>query len=213
MIKRNKGILALTSAVTLLPILVGLFLWGSMPETIPVHWNAVGEIDGWGSKSMVVFGLPLFILAVHWVCVIATSLDPKSADIHGKVLHLVLWVCPFVSLLVSTFVYSSALGYDLSIQIIMPLVFGILFLIIGNFMPKCRQNYTVGIKLPWTLDDPENWNRTHRFAGRLWVIGGALIMATAVLGSVILFMVIVVVMALVPVVYSYLFYRKHSAKQ
>lgn len=210
MFKRNKGILFLTTAVMLLPVVVGLLLWNILPEQVPMHWNAAGEVDGWGSRAMVVFGLPLFILAIHWICVLCTFIDPKAWDIHGKILHLVLWICPFISLLCNTFVYAAVLGYDLSIEIIMPLAFGLLFVVIGNLLPKCKSNYTVGIKLPWTLNNEENWNTTHRFAGKLWVTGGAVIMATSVFGNFIVFLAITLVMAIAPVIYSYWFFRRHN---
>jgi uncharacterized membrane protein len=209
MIKRNKGLLILTSAIMLLPIIVGLLLWDKLPEKVPVHWNVAGEVDGWGSKTMVVFGLPLFILATHWVCTFATALDPKNQEINTKVVHLVLWICPCLSLVCNTFVYAATLGYDLSIQIIMPLLFGLLFMVIGNLAPKCKRNYTIGMKLPWTLNDEENWNKTHRFGGKVWLIGGAVIVATAVLGNFIIFFGIIILMIILPTIYSYVYYRKH----
>lgn len=210
MIKRNKWMLLVTSIMILLPMAVGLLLWDSMPYEVPVHWNTEGEVDDWGSRGLVVFGMPLFILAIHWLCTFVTAIDPKSKGVQGKVLTLVQWICPVISLLVSTFVYASVLGYDLSIEIIMPLVIGIMFLIIGNYMPKCKQNYTIGIKLPWTLDSEENWNKTHRFAGKIWVIGGAVIMATAVFGSFVLFLTVTLVIVIVPMVYSYMYHRQRK---
>lgn len=213
MIKRNKGTLILTTAILLLPMLIGLVLWNKLPEQVPMHWNAAGEVDGWGSRSMLVFFLPLLLIGIQWLGALATSLDPKSRDLKGKLAHLVLWICPFISLLAHTLVYAKILGYDLAVEIIMPLIFGLLFMVIGNLLPKCKQNYTIGIKLPWTLNNEENWNKTHRLAGRLWVVGGALMAATAVFGSFIIFIFIVLIMVIVPTVYSYLYYRKHRNDQ
>ena len=87
---------------------------------------------------------------------------------------------------------------------------GALFVVIGNYLPKCKQSYTVGIKIPWTLNDEENWNKTHRLAGFLWVIGGVVIMATAFLGTFWLFFVVLIPMVIVPFVYSYSLYKKSS---
>ena len=83
-------------------------------------------------------------------------------------------------------------------------------MVIGNYLPKCKQNYTLGIKLPWTLDDEENWNRTHRFAGFLWVVGGVLIAINAFLEWEWLFLVVVFAMVLIPAIYSYLYYKKQK---
>lgn len=210
MIKRNKGTLALTTFVLLIPVLVGLLLWNQLPDQIPSHWNIDGEVDGWSSKAFVVFALPAFLLALHWTCVFASSADPKSKDYHPKMLLLVLWICPVIGLLMESLVYATALGYDLSVEIIMPLLVGLMFLIVGNLLPKCRQSYTMGIKLPWTLNDEENWNKTHRFGGKVWVIGGAVTMATAFLGSFWVLLGVLAVMAIAPTVYSYLHYRKHK---
>lgn len=210
MIKRNKGIILLTSLIILLPLLVGLLLWDVLPDSMATHWNASGEVDGWGSKVFVVFFLPLFLLGTHWFCIIVTAADPKSKDIDKKPLMLVLWICPFMSLLICSLVYAISLGVPLSVEILMPLLLGAMFLIIGNYLPKCKRNYTIGIKVSWALEDEENWNATHRFAGKLWVIGGAVIMATAILGNFISFLTITLTMAFAPMIYSYLYYKKHK---
>lgn len=210
MIKRNKGKLLLTSLVTLLPMVVGLLLWNHFPEDMPIHWNAAGGIDGYGSKLFAVVLLPLFLLGVHWFCMIVTAADPKSKDLDGKPLTLVLWICPVMSLLVCTLVFATAMGVSVSVEFIMPLVLGGLFLIIGNYLPKCKQNYTIGIKVSWALEDEANWNATHRFAGRLWVVGGAVIIATSVLGNIWLFLAITIAMAFAPMIYSYRYYKKHQ---
>ena len=90
---------------------------------------------------------------------------------------------------------------------------GLMFIIVGNLLPKCPQTYTMGIKLPWTLASEENWNKTHRFGGKLWVGGGILTMATAFLGSFWLLIGVLVVMVVAPTLYSYLYYRKYEKKE
>ncbi len=208
MLKKRLFMLIVTSFVILIPMIVGLFLWNSLPESVAVHWNVQGVADGFAGKGVAVFALPAFLLAIHWICTAVTCADPKMKEGNAKSFGLVLWICPLISLLMGSVVYSIALGYDLSIEIIVPLVLGALFVVIGNYLPKVAQNYTVGIKLPWTLNDRENWNKTHRFAGILWVIGGVGIMAGAFLGSLVLFLSVVIVLVLVPAVYSYCLYRK-----
>jgi len=86
---------------------------------------------------------------------------------------------------------------------------GLLFILIGNYLPKTKQSYTMGIKLPWTLASEENWNRTHRLAGFLWVLGGVYFIVMSFIGwSLIAFLIPLAVMVLIPAVYSYLLYRK-----
>ena len=211
MIKKNKGKLILTSLVTLLPILIGLVLWNTLPDKLPTHWNAEGVVDGWSSKTFTIFGLPLFLFAIHWVCIFASSADPKNKNYSGKLLNLVFWICPVLSVLVGVLIYGTALGMEFKVDKIMLILMGIMFIIIGNYLPKCKQNYTMGIKLPWTLEDEENWNKTHRMGGKLWVVTGFIVMMcilfpTNVMGVVLI--AVLFVAAIVPMVYSYLLHRK-----
>lgn len=212
MIKKNLPKLIITSLITLIPIVIGLILWDKLPDQVPMHWNAQGEVDGYGTKFQAVFLMPLVLVAFHWICVLGTSLDPKKQNINDKIFTLVLWIIPVISLLCNSMVFVTALGHKVSVEIIMPLFMGALFVIIGNYMPKCKQSYTVGIKLPWTLDNEENWNKTHRLAGFLWVIGGVIIMATAFLGAFWLFFIVLIPMVIVPFVYSYLLYKKNKTE-
>ena len=212
MIKKNLGKLIITSLVTLIPMIIGVLLWNKLPDQMPIHWDINGNIDGYSTKAQAVFAMPLVLVAFHWICAVGTSLDPKKKNINDKMFTLVLWIIPVISLLCNSFVYATALGHKVSVEIIMPLFMGVLFIIIGNYMPKCKQSYTLGIKLPWTLDDEENWNKTHRLAGFLWVIGGVVIMATGFLGVFWLTFIVLIPMVFVPTVYSYLLYKKKQNK-
>lgn len=212
MIKQNKKLILLTSLVTLLPMILGLCLWNQFPEQIPIHWNVNGEVDSWGSKIFSVVFLPMLLLAIHWFCIIVTASDPNHKDIIGKPLYLVLWVCPVMSILVCSLVYVTALGLPLSVETLIPLVLGGMFIVIGNYLPKCKKNYTIGIKVSWALDDEENWNATHRFAGKIWVIGGAVIMVTGLFGRIVLVFTVTFIMTLIPILYSYIFYRRKNQK-
>ena len=104
----------------------------------------------------------------------------------------------------------KALGYPSRIEIVVPLLTGILLLVIGNYLPKTKQSYTMGIKLPWTLQSEENWTRTHRLSGFLWVLCGLVMIPLSLLRlwSGWLFGVLLAVMVLIPAVYSYALHRK-----
>ena len=208
MIKKNKIKLMLTSVIILLPILAGLMLWSSLPEQVPTHWNAAGEIDGWSSKAFAVFGLPLILLAFQWLCVLGTGADPQKANHPQKIVHLVLWIIPILSNVLHTIVYMVALGQDVRVEVVMPVLVGLVLAIVGNYLPKCKQNYTIGIKIPWTLNSEENWNKTHRFAGWLWTICGLVIMLTGFFGGFWIFFGVVLLMVFAPFIYSYLLHRK-----
>ena len=206
--KKYLRILIITTIITLLPMLVGVILWNQLPDQMPIHWNAEGEVDGWGGKAFVVFGLPVIMLAVQWLCTMGTFADPKKQNHPAKVLHLMFWIIPAISVLLFAVTYATALGKEVRIEKVLPVFMGLLFAVIGNYMPKCKQNYTIGIKIPWTLNNEENWNKTHRFAGWLWMICGVVIMLTGFLGGVWIFFGVALLMVLAPLVYSYILHRK-----
>ena len=208
MIKKNARILLITSVIILLPIVAGLLLWNQLPEQIPSHWNALGEADGWSSKAFAVFGMPLILLAFQWLCVLATGADPKKGNHSEKILQLVLWIIPVISALLHAIVYAVALGNEVRVEVVMPVFIGLVLTVVGNYLPKCQQNYTIGIKIPWTLNNEENWNKTHRFAGRLWTVCGLVILLTGFFGGFWIFFGIVLLMVLAPFLYSYALHRK-----
>ena len=213
MLKKYKNTLIVTSLVALIPIVIGLLLWNKLPDQVPFHWDINGNVDNWASKSVAVFAMPAFMLVMQWVCVFASTADPKSANYNRKSFQLVLWICPILSIVLNTLVYCTALGHSLPIETIIPMLMGVLFIVLGNLLPKMKQTYTMGIKLPWTLNNEENWNKTHRFAGKLWVAGGVITMATAFLGSFWIFIGILAVMCIIPTIYSYRLFKKQTENE
>ena len=100
------------------------------------------------------------MLAVHWLCIAVCFADPRNKGQSGKALGLVLWVCPALSVLIGAVTYLTALGLQpFSMDKIMLIFMGLLFIVIGNYLPKCRRNYTIGIKVPWALDNEEKLER------------------------------------------------------
>ena len=203
--KINLKLLFLTSILTLLPILIGVILWQDLPASLPSHFGLDGQADGFSSKFEVVFLIPLVMLGLHLFAVVVTSLDPKASHVSPKMRTLIYWLVPFISGLVQLSIYGAALGLIANSTRIGFVMVGIVFLVVGNYLPKTKQNYTVGIRLPWTLDNEENWNKTHRLAGRLWVLGGAIILVNSFLSWSVLYVFfgVLLVMVLVPIFYSY----------
>lgn len=211
-LKANKGTIIITTIVCLLPILIGILLWDKIPNEVATHFGSDGAPNGWSSKGFAVFGLPLFVTGCHLLCTGVTCADPKSQRLGGKMFKLILWICPLASLFCAVSVYGYALDMNISVDLIARIFVGLLFVVIGNYLPKCRQNYTVGIKLPWTLDDENNWNATHRFAGWVWMIGGVIF----ILGIFVDFetmwfsLGLILVLAFIPALYSFIYYVKHK---
>ena len=208
MIKKHLKLLIITSIIILLPIVAGLVLWNQLPEQVPSHWNAEGEIDGWSSKPFVVFALPAIMLALQWFCVLVISNDPKRQNHPQKILQLTFWLIPVLTVALSALTYATAMGESIRVEMIMPVILGVVFVVVGNYLPKCKQNYTIGIKISWTLASEENWNRTHRLAGWVWTIGGIVMLLLGFLGILWLTFVPALVMALVPIIYSFVLYKK-----
>ena len=211
MLKKYKITIIITAIICLLPIIAGVILWDQLPEQIPSHWGANGEVDGWSSKPFAVYFFPALMCGIQLLCVFASTMDPKRKNYSPQMFQLVLWICPVLSLLLNSIVYCYALGYDLlNVPVIISMLIGIMFIIVGNYLPKCRQSYTMGIKLPWTLNDEGNWNATHRVGGWVWTFCGVAMLLTAFLGIFWILIGVTLIAALVPTVYSYIYYRKHS---
>lgn len=211
MIKENKKKLILTSILILLPIIAGIFLWNKLPDQMATHWDGKGVANGWSGKGFVVFGLPFFLFGMHWLCLLVSSADPKRKNYSGKLLNMVFWICPIISIFASVVVYGTVFGMKFEANKWIPVFMGIVFIIIGNYLPKCKQNYTMGIKLPWTLNDEDNWNYTHRLAGKVWVIGGTILLLCIFLPvdiQEVALVILCVGLIGIPTVYSYLFYKK-----
>ncbi len=118
---------------------------------------------------------------------------------------LVLWLVPLISLITSAMLYSYNLGYPVDVSFVCELLVSLILIIVGNYLPKARQNYTIGIKIPWTLANEENWNRTHRLAGFLWMACGLIMAVLTLCGAinVIWMAAALVLIVIVPCVYSY----------
>lgn len=218
MLKKYLPKIAATSLLTLLPIVFGLLTWNRLPDPMPSHFNSEGAVDGFISKPLAVFVIPAAILLAHILCAVLTLMDPKRKNVDGKPFMMVLWICPVISILVNGMVYVYALGGKINITTGALVCCGILFIILGNYLPKCGQNYSIGIKTPWALNDEDNWRATHRFGGKVYVAVGIItvILAFIVPGSSVIFWVyfaLVMLSAAAPVAYSYVYYLKHGKKE
>ena len=213
-ILKNKKALILSSLLILLPIPVGLILWNRFPETIAIHFGIDWQADGYGSVPFAVFVPSLLLLAVHWLCIFFTTRDPGNKDRNAKPLSLVLWIIPLIGNLCCGLMYTLALGVDVSVERIMGIALGLMFAAIGNYLPKCKMNSTMGIKIPWTYSSEENWNATHRFAGKVWVIGGIAASFSALIPGgwgIAVLLITMFTLCIIPMVYSYCFYKQELA--
>lgn len=198
--KKISKLTVITTLITLLPIALGIALYDRLPEVVATHWNIHNRPDGWSSRAMAVFGIPCIMAALNLVCGGATD-RLQSEGVPKRVLALCRWIIPMLSLILVPVMLYSAMGVSFDMGRIVCSILGIMFIIIGNYLPKCRRNGVVGIKIPWTLSSDENWDKTHRFAGFVWIVCGA----AAIVGGwtkPVVAIVALVAMILLPVVYS-----------
>jgi uncharacterized membrane protein len=190
---------------------VAAFLYPSLPDSVPSHWNIQGEVDGYLSKPWGVIILPLSAILVFVVMRLIPVISPKGyrTESFANVMHIFQVAMVGFMSIVAILVLLAASGVNVPMNESIFAMLGVMFMVIGNYLGKTRKNFFLGIRTPWTLASDEVWGRTHRLAGRLFILQG-LIMLSGVLFeipvAVLLGMVGVIVV--VPVVYSYVVYRR-----
>lgn len=179
---KKRTIAALTTALTLLPIPVGLGLGHRLPQRVAIHFDYSGAANGWGSRPFVVFALPLIMLAMHAMVVLAPMREAERKGIPPRMQAFAPWVAPALSLSLNGFIYARALGIALSPNHYAAVMVGAALLLLGNYMPKSRPNRYFGVRCATTQRDPEIWRKVNRFAGWSMTICGALAVLSALLG-------------------------------
>ena len=211
-IKINKKLVLFTSILILLPSLVGCVFWNQLPEEIPTHFNLLGQADGYNHKMSAIFGLPTLMLLMHWLLLFLMIKDPKSSNISSKIQVLIYWIIPFVSCLSMISIFGESLGYSMMSGILAQIFMGVVMIVIGNYLPKTRRNYIIGIRLPWTLENDANWRKTHRLAGKIWVLGGLLLFLNSFVQLYVywVFFLTLFFVVIIPSVYSYQLSKSES---
>ena len=204
--------LIISSIIILLPILFGVVMWKKLPTQMPIHFGTNGEPDGWVPTTVAVTLLPLVLLAMHLSGIYFFRYDQSQ---NKKAMQIAYWLIPLLSLFINTLMYGTVLGYKINSKtIVFPVLFlAIIFIWIGNYLPKIAPNRRLGIKLPWTLADEDNWIATHRFGGKFSVILGIITLFFVFLPTDVIAIAIFLEMLiyyLVLTIYSYLYYKKQS---
>ena len=204
--KWNKKWFIISTVVIFLPMIAGFLMWNRLPDRLITHWNAAGEADGSMGKLAAVTITPAFIFIMHVFCLFMTHLDSSNEKQSPKALLIAYCAMPATSLFAGFMVLGNAISTQLQPMNWMNLFFGLLLIFIGNYLPKCTQNSVLGIRLPWTLKDEDNWQKTHRLAGRLWLAGGLILLLGSFLISAVqlpLMLVVLLSLCLLPTIYSF----------
>ena len=209
---KEKWKLLISGLVILSPAAAGCILWRRLPDTLATHWGPDGIADGFSGKAFAVFGLPLVMLFAQVLTVLLVEKDNGEKQ-DRKILDVIYWILPAVSVMVCSVTYGSAMGKTTGFTTLLPLVFSFLFILIGNYLPKAKRNRTLGVKVKWTLVNDENWRRTHRFTGKLWFYSGLLSLCLLLLpekAAETAFTVLLLFLVFLPFLYSFLYYRKQK---
>ena len=192
MIKKYKGTLICSVLVMLAGILVGF----TMAQSIWIN---------------------VFFVVTDCILVTIIFYDNRNRQQSSKVIGMVIWMIPVTALIYNGMARLISMDAD-SENLFMAVIYfgtGLLFMIIGNYLPKVKQNNTIGIRVVWTLQDEENWNATHRFSGKLWMASGILCMLCGLfeesMAALVLYIVSIMAAAIISILYSYLFYKKKIA--
>lgn len=201
--------LIITTIICLIPMVIAALIYDRLPDPMVTHWASDGTPNGYSSRAFACFGLPGIMVGVNLLVNIFLDNDPKRKNMGRMMVLLGKWCVPVINLIACTTTLAIGMGYEISIEKIMPAFIGLLFLAVGNYLPKCKQNYTAGIKLPWTLNSEENWNKTHHLAGYLFILCGVLMIVTMFIPKPEwIILPVILITAFAPMIYSFLLYKR-----
>ncbi|ASS99148.1 MULTISPECIES: SdpI family protein [Geobacillus] len=208
----------LAIVLTVFAYVISLAAIPYLPDQVAIHWNASGEADGFSNKWLGAFLPPLLMTFLIMLMGVLPKFDPKKES-YGRfqksyrIVNAAL-ACFFLLLHIATLAYN--LGVSVDIGRLVPLGVGALLIVLGNYMPKIKPNYFIGIRTPWTLESETVWNKTHRLGGKVFIVMGMLLMLTAFSrGDIqfVLLMLVIVFGNLYLIVQSFLYFRKEQRKR
>jgi len=192
-------------------VAVAVYLYPNLPEQIPTHWNIEGEVDDYTAKPWGVVIMPMAALLTFVIMRLIPVISPKgfrTDEFVGVVNVFTVAIVGFMSG-VAILVLLEANGQDAHINEMIFTGVGLLFIVLGNYMGKVRKNFFIGIRTPWTLASDEVWSRTHRLGGKVFILIGLFMMLNAFVRFPVQWLIAsIVIVALVPVIYSYVIYRR-----
>lgn len=185
---KNKKLYLLLAAVCVLNFAAHLFFYPALPDVVPTHWGFDGQANGWGPKSSTLF-ICIIPLALLILLAVIPKIDPRAQNYEkfekiyrGFVIGIIVFMCG-ITWLTELTVYNVLPGSSNLVSVLVCGGLGVLFIALGNYMPRIKQNYTFGCKTPWALNDEHNWQRTQRMGGYTFVVMGIVLLVLAFLGG------------------------------
>ncbi len=202
--------------IVVLAFVGSAIVYPKLPATVPTHWDMSGHANGWSSRLWGVLMLPLFLLGLAVLVRILPVIDPRGrnyAKFGGAFEAIIISIMLFM-LGMHVVVLRSQLGYPVAMQRLLPFGVGILFVVVGNLLPRARPNWFVGIKTPWTLSSDRVWEKTHRLGGHVFVAGGLLLVLAGFLApqwAHFLMFAVILACSAGAFVYSYVEWRREQS--
>lgn len=207
----------ISAGIILLSFFIGIVSYSYMPDMMPMHWNAQGEIDGYMGKLWGLFMSPIISLGLFALFLVIPKLDPRRSNLESFKEYYQGIILVIVGFLFYIYILTilAAIGYKFNMVQAMSISFAVLFYYIGIVLKKTKSNFFVGIKTPWTLSDEKVWEKTHELGGKLFKISGIIAFFGALFKEVAIFLMIIpiIVASIFIYIYSYLEYAKiHKGK-
>lgn len=201
----------ITSVVCLLPIVCGLLFYNQLPERIAIHWGINNQPDGYFSKPVFVFGMPIMVLALQLFCCIVSDRSDENPEANKKAVTVYKWLIPTITVVLYIVTIAIALGNHLDIRRIVVILLGILLIISGNYMPKVRSNYYMKSKVLWVKNrDEQLVNKAIKISAYVLIVFGALLILSILFQPIV--SVAIVVALLLYSLYIYLHVYMKSLK-
>lgn len=199
--------------ILIVPFFVSAYFWDELPDEVPTHFNIQGEADDWGPKWMAAYMIPMIGIGTYLMILLLPAIDPKKKiESAQKPVAAIRMFTSVFMVGIYAFVMAASLGTTINFSNYIIIGVGMLILIVGNYMNSIKPNYFIGIRTPWTLENEEVWKRTHRLSSKIWIVGGLLLMLSPLVPEMIrldyLIYIIVGILAGIPLVYSYVIYKK-----
>lgn len=190
-----------TAVLCLLAVVPGLVCYNRLPDSMPIHFDMNNQPDNYAPKAFVIFGMPILMCILQTICCIF-AINKEDEKISEKVKFICRLIIPIITIMLEILTIMFSLEIYKNIGTIILCFVGLMFIIIGNYMPKCRRNAVFGIKIPSTLNSDEVWDKTHRLAGWLWVLAGIAIIPLAFNQMFLISLIVIALSVLIPVIYS-----------
>ena len=164
-------------------VIASVVAYPSMAERVPTHWNMQGEVDGWSSRFVVAWVIPLVMATMLVIFRILPHIDPRRANyekFRGAYDAIVITIMVFMTGL-HMLLLASATGSEVPIGRVIPAAVGAFFMVLGVLLPRAHPNWFIGIRTPWTMTSDVAWERTHRLGGTLFLLSGVLTVLASVI--------------------------------